>query len=376
MEEKEIYELIFKIIPDVFNEYVKEKAENDSKITPDIALKNYVKKVIVKGLRQNNNDAVKQFFDGVEELLKFNDDNLYLKLDLWVFDQIYSKNNLGKKAKKYYGQETLKYCDLLYNDDVKMRLTEKTHYLGGNGKTKDIFAAWLTNKSYYEGYYDFPFVAGRFDGDIDYITLYSETGKYQKTFKTMVVFCIDDYKFDDWDKLFYAIIYQKNSVLERFKRRFKNVYCMAAPDYSTYSNMPLYWQIFNIAKARIVLLWLTLECGIKCIPTAAWGNEKTYDWCFDGIEKDSTVFLSIKGACRESKVPDYFTNGLKALLEKVNPKHIIVYTDSAAEKTKEMLKPAIEAGVEIVIPNNTLLERNMILKDQRQHKKKHRQLNA
>lgn len=332
-------------------------------------MENYVKKTIVKGLRQRKyNETVQKFFDALEELVQLDDDNLSLKLDLWVFDQIYSQNHLEKMARKYMGKETLRYCSKLYGYDVKMKLTEQTNHLSDDSKTKDVFAAWLTNKSHYMGYYGFPFVTGRFDGDVDYISLYSETGKYQKTHKTMVVFCVDDYKFDDWDKLFYAIIYQKNNVLKKFKRRFQNVYCMAAPDYSTYSNMPLYWQAFNIAKARIVLLWLALECGIKCIPTAAWGCNESYKWCFDGIEKESTMFLSIKGACREKNAPYYFTNGLKALLEKVSPKRLIVYTDASMEKTKQMLKPAMDAGVEISIPSNTLLERNNILKQKRKQK--------
>ena len=32
--------------------------------------------------------------------------------------------------------------------------------------------------------------------------------------------------------------------------------------------------------------------GIRVIPSVSWGNENTFEFCFEGIEKGSTVAVS------------------------------------------------------------------------------------
>lgn len=227
-----------------------------------------------------------------------------------------------------------------------------------NNNAKDVFGLWITNRSQYVGKFDLPAVSGSLLDDVDFLALYPEKALYHKTEHTMVVFCVDDYKFDDWNKLYFAIIYQNQKILNDFKKRFCNVKYLAAPDYSVYADMATYKQIDSVARSRVVQLWLELECNIKCIPTLTCGGKETLDWCFDGIEQGSTMFVSLKGACKKQKSKQNCLAGIKAMIDKVKPNKIIVYT-SSIYKTNELLKPLYDAGIKVIIPSNTLLERNM-----------------
>lgn len=226
-----------------------------------------------------------------------------------------------------------------------------------NDKTKDVFGLWITKHSKYAGKFDFPVVSGNLLNEVDFIATYSEKSLYHKTSHTLVCFCVDDFKFDGWNKLYFAIIYQSQSILNKFKQRFCNVKYMAAPDYSVYSDMPVYMQIENIARSRVVHLWLELECNIRCIPTMAWGGVESLKWCFDGIEKGSTVFLSLKGACQQKEAKNNCLAGIKAMIDVVKPNRIIVYSSSVYQ-SKILLRPAYIAGIRVDMPSNTLLDRN------------------
>ena len=55
-------------------------------------------------------------------------------------------------------------------------------------------------------------------------------------------------------------------------------------------------QRYNTFRNRWVGAYLTNK-GIRVIPTISWGLENTFDFCFNGIEKGSTVAVSTYMAC-------------------------------------------------------------------------------
>ncbi|MFA5577642.1 MAG: DUF4417 domain-containing protein [Tissierellaceae bacterium] len=93
------------------------------------------------------------------------------------------------------------------------------------------------------------------------------------------------------------------------------------PDFSVRVDMPLPIQIYNIFRSR----W----CGahwqnynIKVIPTISWSDERSYEFCFEGIEKGSTVAISTLG-CKKSE--ELFMKGYNAMLKAIEPELIICY---------------------------------------------------
>lgn len=70
--------------------------------------------------------------------------------------------------------------------------------------------------------------------------------------------------------------------------------------------------------------------GIPVIPNVRWGDESSYDFCFLGIPKHSIVAISTLGAIKKNKknnntLRNYFKKGLGTMIEKLEPKVVIVH---------------------------------------------------
>ena len=70
--------------------------------------------------------------------------------------------------------------------------------------------------------------------------------------------------------------------------------------------------------------------GIPVIPNVRWGDSSTYDFCFLGIPRHSVVAISTHGAIAKNRANDnllrsIFKNGLRKMLEVLEPTDVIVY---------------------------------------------------
>lgn len=126
-------------------------------------------------------------------------------------------------------------------------------------------------------------------------------------------FYIDDYQFERmWNNPFAYI------------DTLKDYQCVFSPDFSLYQEMPIAMKIWNIYRSRLVGQVLQ-QCGIKVIPTISWCEEKTFDFCFDGIPKGSIVSISTIGVKRDKEAFEIWKNGVNAMIDKIEPKAILVY---------------------------------------------------
>ena len=64
-----------------------------------------------------------------------------------------------------------------------------------------------------------------------------------------------------------------------------------SPDFSMYTEMPYAVQIYNTFRNRWCGAYLASK-GIKVIPTVAWSDRGSFDFCFKGIPKGSIVAVS------------------------------------------------------------------------------------
>lgn len=151
-----------------------------------------------------------------------------------------------------------------------------------------------------------------------------------------VHFYIDDYRFERlWNRP------------NRYLNMLKSFNGVIGTDFSVYTQMPLSMQIWNTYRNRILSFWMQNN-GIDVIPNVVWGLENTYEFCFDGIPKGSTVAISKNGCIQDKTDRYYFKKGLIKMLEIINPNIVMVYSNMP----NDIFETHTHQGVHFVnIPN-------------------------
>lgn len=124
-----------------------------------------------------------------------------------------------------------------------------------------------------------------------------------------VHFFIDDYRFET--------LFDKP---ERSFDRLAQYSFLLTPDYSLYADMPLWRQLENVAKNRWVGAYWQSK-GLTVVPTISWSTPRSYEFCFEGVEKGGTVAVGMIG-CKRNKIE--FMRGFDAMLDSIAPNKIIV----------------------------------------------------
>lgn len=120
---------------------------------------------------------------------------------------------------------------------------------------------------------------------------------------------------------------------ERYGHKWLNlgIGAVMSPDFSLYIGMPLPMMQWNTYRSRMLgNLWMAM--GLRVIPTITWADERSYDFCFQGIRKGSAVALSNIGIhTKEEKY--YFESGYQKMKEIIKPSQIIFMCQ---EKTRHL----------------------------------------
>lgn len=125
-----------------------------------------------------------------------------------------------------------------------------------------------------------------------------------------VHFFVDDYRFKG--------IYDNP---EKSLKKYAQYRFLLSPDFSTYTDMDLWRQLESVAKNRWVGAYWQ-DKGLIVIPTISWGLSQSYEFCFDGVEKNSIVAIGMIG-CKQTRIQ--FMRGYNAMLEKIQPSKIICF---------------------------------------------------
>lgn len=126
-------------------------------------------------------------------------------------------------------------------------------------------------------------------------------------------FFIHDYKFE--------CIWNNPDKYMDYLSQFKYV---LAPDFSLYTDLSIILQRYNHYRKH----WLgryMLENGIKVIPTIAWSDERSYEWCFDGEPKHSVVAVSSVGCMKNKKSKELFIKGYNEMIKRLEPSTILFF---------------------------------------------------
>ncbi len=92
-------------------------------------------------------------------------------------------------------------------------------------------------------------------------------------------------------------------------------------------------QIYNTFRNRWCGAYWASK-GVRVIPSVSWGNENTFEFCFDGIEKGSTVAVStymVSEHNNRSNQKEFFLKGYNEMLKQIEPEIIICYNEPFSE---------------------------------------------
>ena len=217
----------------------------------------------------------------------------------------------------------------------------------------------LTNKTYTIGEYDFPVLYCKTDIVPDYLALYNQPGNYYQTALTGVCFYTYDPVFDGIYGLFNAIYYDDRNLLAFYKERFKDVRFLISPDYSQFGDLQKVENLIRLWKARIVTLWFILELKAVAIPSATYISQDSFPLFFSGLENCEVIAFSTKGHVRYSTERTLLKAAVKYAVDHLPLKTIVVYSVCGKDDTVlQLFQYAIEKGIRVVIPDNSLKIRN------------------
>lgn len=132
----------------------------------------------------------------------------------------------------------------------------------------------------------------------------------------MVHFFLYDYRFE-------RVWKHPDNDIEKLSR----YRAVLSPDFSMYLEMAPVMQLYNVFRNRWCGAYWASK-GIRVIPTVNWGDESTFDFCFEGIEKGSVVAVSTYMASAHDHRQDqkeWFMAGFNEMLRRIEPEKIICY---------------------------------------------------
>lgn len=177
----------------------------------------------------------------------------------------------------------------------------------------DVFHSFLVEKADYNGYFELPKIRTSSQLPDRVITFSKAMARTWNDFDCWVMFYEHDVNFE-------RLWHNPKQYLAKLKK-FKGI---ISPDFSLYRNMPLCMQMWNTYRGRAIAVWLQNN-GVEIIPNVRFNDERTYEFCFDGIEKFKTVAVGTHGCIKNRIDKDYFKDGLAEMVRRLSPRTIIVY---------------------------------------------------
>ena len=186
---------------------------------------------------------------------------------------------------------------------------------------RDSFKAYMVKNHQFEGKYDIPICSSNITKIPKKIITFSEAKEEIKkdypNFNATVCFYKDDYKFDSIKSGIWNNPYKWVPLLSKFDS-------VIEPDFSTYQDFPMALKIYNIYRMRAVGCFLQ-NCGIPIISNYRSGTYETFEYCTDGIKRNSIVCIGTHGFIKHKNDQKRLMHGLNLLINKKNPSYILFY---------------------------------------------------
>lgn len=111
---------------------------------------------------------------------------------------------------------------------------------------------------------------------------------------------------------------------QKYMDELKKFNAIISPDFSTCYDMPIVRQIYSTYMNRVMGAYYQNN-GIKVIPNVRWGDSRSYEFCFEGLEKEGTYAIGSYGQIKRNSNRYYFEKGLEEFFKRLNPPKIYVY---------------------------------------------------
>lgn len=194
----------------------------------------------------------------------------------------------------------------------------------------------------------------------EFLALYGEPGRYHETKDlTGVCFYSYDREFDGIHGLFNAIYHQDEKLLARYKQRFAGVKIFISPDYSQFGDVHTIENVYRLFKAAVVSIWLVNELHAVVIPNITEANETLLNLLLASLQDCSVVAVSTKGHMASQRERERLKKLIRTTVDTLSLKSIVVYdTCGDDDQVMRIFEYALAKGINVVIPDNTLKERN------------------
>ncbi|MDR1634032.1 MAG: DUF4417 domain-containing protein [Bifidobacteriaceae bacterium] len=187
------------------------------------------------------------------------------------------------------------------------------------GEVRGQRLEWYSDQSLPSwGRYDMPMIEAQ-DVALDGLTLIRYTssgGDAARAGEWTVHFFEEDSRFDE-------VWHRPEAAVDRLAR-YRQV---LSPDFSLWIDRPVVEQIANTWRNRWCgAFWQKL--GLTVIPTISWGDGRSFDFCFEGVETGAVVAVSTLGA-RDSR--GAFMRGYRQMMRAIEPRTVVCYADPFEE---------------------------------------------
>ena len=177
----------------------------------------------------------------------------------------------------------------------------------------DLFGAEVLGEARFTGKYEFPVIPG--------IKLDAVPGRFVPFDRAGT-----DLREGDWlhgyvhDKRFHRFLADAD---RQFKRIEKAAGYIGA-DNSVYRDLPLAEQIHSCYLNRAIDYFIWSK-GKKVVQNVSWGDWRSYEFCFDGIPRESTVAMSTYGCSKTAAKRFSFEEGFVASVKRLKPYSILLH---------------------------------------------------
>lgn len=111
---------------------------------------------------------------------------------------------------------------------------------------------------------------------------------------------------------------------EKYKDELKRFGAVISPDFSVCYDMPISRQIYSTYMNRVMGAYYQ-NYGINVIPNVRWGDSRSYEFCFEGLDKEGTYSIGSYGQIKRNSNRYYFEKGLEEFFKRLHPKKVYVY---------------------------------------------------
>lgn len=136
---------------------------------------------------------------------------------------------------------------------------------------------------------------------------------------------------DSYLKQYCGSFFTTDSNFERFWT-FPNKYldflrklqCVLSTDFSLFSNMLQMQKFWNSFRNKLLSAFYQRN-GISLIPAPSWGDLPNIDIYMEGWPRDSVIAINSTGVGKDKRCQHIWLEGYYAMLEILNPRHILRY---------------------------------------------------